>query len=165
LQRRVSQNIALLSTCEKGEKTAVSDWNSQVIEEFRRHGGKVGGFYEGAPLLLLTTRGRRSGKPCTTPLGYQVEGTRLIVIAANIGATKHPDWYYNLVAHPQVTVEIGQETFSAIATIMEGEERESFLARGREAWAQERSRWPELELDDVPAETTRRIPVIALQRL
>src|SRR6266566_6766583 len=165
LQSRASQNIALLSTCEKGEKTAMSDWNGQVIEEFRRHGGKVGGFYEGAPLLLLTTIGRRSGKPCTTPLGYQVEGARLIVIAANIGATKNPDCYYNLVAHPQVTVEMGQETFSAIATIVEGEERERFLARGREAWAQERSRWPELELDDVPAETTRRIPVIALQRL
>jgi deazaflavin-dependent oxidoreductase (nitroreductase family) len=87
------------------------------------------------------------------------------VIAANIGATKNPDWYYNLVAHPQVTVEIGQETFSAIATIVEGEERERFLARGREAWAQARECWPELELDDVPAETTRRIPVIALQRM
>jgi deazaflavin-dependent oxidoreductase (nitroreductase family) len=143
----------------------MSDWNGQVIEEFRRRRGKVGGFYEGAPLLLLTTIGRRSGKPCTTPLGYQAEGARLIVIAANIGATKHPDWYYNLLAHPQVTVELGQETFSAIATIVEGEERKRFLARGREAWAQERSRWPELELDDVPAETTRRMPVIALQRL
>lgn len=143
----------------------MSDWNRQVIEEFRRQGGKVGGFYEGAPLLLLTTIGRRSGKPCTTPLGYQTDRDRLIVIAANIGATKNPDWYYNLVAHPQVTVEIGQETFSAIATIVEGEERERFLARGREAWAQARERWPELELDDVPAETTRRIPVIALQRM
>ena len=141
----------------------MSDWNHQVIEEFRTQGGKVGGFYEGAPLLLLTTTGRRSGKLCTTPLGYQAAGDRLIVIAANIGATKNPDWYYNIVAHPQVTVEIGQETFSALATIVGGEERERFLARGREAWAQERSRWP--ELDEVPAETTRRIPVIALQRL
>ena len=113
----------------------MSDWNRQAIEEFRRQGGKVGGFYEGAPLLLLTTIGRRSGKPCTTPLGYQTDGDRLIVIAANIGATKNPDWYYHLVAHPQVTVEIGQETFSAIATIVVGEERERFLARGREAWA------------------------------
>lgn len=143
----------------------MSDWNSEIIEEFRTRGGKVGGFYEGAPLLLLTTRGRRSGKPCTVPLGYQAEGARLIVIAANIGATRNPDWYYNLVAHPQVTVEIGQETFSALATIVEGEERERYLARGREAWAKMRLRWPELELEDVPAETTRRIPVIALQRL
>ena len=143
----------------------MSDWNREVIEAFRTQGGKVGGFYEGAPLLLLTTRGRRTGKLCTTPLGYQTDGDRLIVIAANISATKHPDWYYNLVAHPQVTVEIGQETFSAIATIVEGEERERYLTRGREAWAQVRSRWPELELADVPAETTRRIPVIALQRL
>ena len=139
------------------------DWNRQIIEAFRRQGGKVGGFYEGAPLLLLTTIGRRSGKPRTAPLGYQTDGDRLIVIAANIGATKNPDWYYNLVAHPQVTVEIGQETFSAIATIVEGEERERYLTRGREAWAQTRERWP--ELDDVPAETTRQIPVIVLQRL
>lgn len=143
----------------------MSDWNSEIMEEFRTCGGKVGGFYEGAPLLLLTTRGRRSGKPCTVPLGYQAESTRLIVIAANIGAMRNPDWYYNLLAHPQVTVEIGQETFSALATIVEGEERERYLARGREAWAKMRLRWPELELADVPAETTRRIPVIALQRL
>jgi hypothetical protein len=75
------KHIAWLSQAKKEEITAMSDWNSQVIEEFRAHGGKVGGFYEGAPLLLLTTTGRRSGKPCTTPLGYQTEGARLIVIA------------------------------------------------------------------------------------
>ena len=147
----------------KGSTNEMSDWNQEVIEEFRTQGGKVGGFYDGVPLLLLTTRGRRSGKPCTTPLGYQTDGDRLIVIAANISATKNPDWYYNLLSHPQVMVEIGQETFSALATILEGEERERYLARGREAWDQMRSRWP--ELDEVPAETTRRIPVIALQRL
>lgn len=141
----------------------MSEWNRQVIEEFRTQGGKVGGFYEGTPLLLLTTKGRKSGKSCITPLGYQTDGDRLIVIAANIGAKKNPDWYYNLVAHPQVTVEIGQEIFSALATIVEGEERERFLARGREAWAQVRKGW--VELEDVPAETTRRVPVIALHRL
>jgi deazaflavin-dependent oxidoreductase (nitroreductase family) len=142
----------------------MSDWNSQVIEEFRANGGKVSGFYEGAHLLLLTTTGRKSGNPCTTPLAYQTEGSRLIVIAANIGATKHPDWYYNLMAHPQVTVEIGQETFSAITTIVEGEERERILARGRAAWAEAKKRNPELELADMPEETTRQVPVIALQR-
>jgi len=143
----------------------MSNWNQEVIEEFRAQGGKVGGFYEGVPLLLLTTRGKRSGKPCTTPLGYQIDGDRLIVIAANISAMKNPDWYYNLLAHPQVLVEIGQETFSASATIVEGEERERYLSRGRGAWDQMRSRWPEFELDEMSAETTRRIPVIALQRL
>src|SRR5260221_1739977 len=147
LHSRALQTIAWLSICEKGGKTAMSDWNSLVIEAFRTHGGKVGGFYEGAPLLLLTTRGRRSGKPCTTPLGYQAEGTRLIVIAANISATKNPDWYYNLVAHPQVTVEMEQETFSAIATIVEGEERERILDRGLYALAHVRSRSAVLEID------------------
>jgi deazaflavin-dependent oxidoreductase (nitroreductase family) len=144
-------------------KIAMSDWNRPVIEEFRTHGGHVGGFYEGKPLLLLTTTGRKSGKPCTTPLSYQTEGSRMIVIAANIGATKQPDWYYNLLAHPQVTVEIGQETFPATTTIVEGEERERILARGRAAWAEAKKRNPELELADMPEETTRRVPVIALQ--
>jgi deazaflavin-dependent oxidoreductase (nitroreductase family) len=140
----------------------MSNWNQQVIEEFRTHGGHVGGFYENGSLLLLTTIGSKSGKSCTTPLAYQAEGSRLILIAANIGATKHPDWYYNLLAHPQVTVEIGQETFSAIATIVEGQERERILAKGRAAWAEARKRNP--ELPDMPEDTTRRVPVIALQR-
>ncbi len=141
----------------------MSDFHSsddQVVDEFRRNGGKVGGFYEGASLLLLGTTGRRTGKHYTTPLAYQTDGDRLIVIAANVGATKNPDWYHNLVAHPQVTVEIGTETISAIATIVEGEARERFLAAGQEAWAEAMERWP--DLPDMPAETMRHVPVIAL---
>lgn len=141
----------------------MSDLNSsnrEVIEEFRRNGGRVGGLYEGASLLLLTTTGRSSGKRHTTPLAYQTDADRLIVIAANVGATRWPDWYHNLVAHPRLTVEMGNETVSAVATIVEGEARERFLARARASLAEAMEVWPELA--DMPAEMERQIPVIAL---
>lgn len=96
----------------------------------------------------------------SAPLAYQTDGDRLILIAANIGATRSPDWYHNLVAHPRVTVEIGTETLPATATIVEGEAREHFLARARASWAEAIEVWPELA--DLPAEEERRIPVIAL---
>ncbi|MBA2447345.1 MAG: nitroreductase family deazaflavin-dependent oxidoreductase [Chloroflexi bacterium] len=134
----------------------MSDLNSsnrEVIEEFRRNGGRVGGLYEGASLLLLTTTGRRSGKRHTTPLAYQTDDDRLIVIAANVGATRWPDWYHNLVAHPRVTVEMGNEAVSAVATIVEGEARERFLARARASLAEAMEVWPELA--DMPAEMER----------
>lgn len=111
-------------------------------------------------MLLLTTTGRRSGERYVTPLAYQRDGDRLIVIGANVGATKNPDWYHNLVAHPQVTGEIGEETLSAVAISVEGAEREQFLATARASWAEAREHWP--ELPEMPAETERRIPVIAL---
>lgn len=97
--------------------------------------------------------------PTRRRLARPTVGDRLIVIAANAGATKNPDWYYNLAAHPQVTVEIGQETFPAVAAIVEGEKRERYLTGGRAA------RRSAFELDDAKAQTPRRIPVIALQRL
>jgi deazaflavin-dependent oxidoreductase (nitroreductase family) len=130
----------------------LSNWNRQIIEEFRTNGGKVGGPYEGASLLLLTTRGKRSGKPRTTPLGYQPDGERLIVVASFMGAPKHPDWYLNLVAHPQVTVEVGKETFNALATIVERSEREGLLEQ-----------WP--EVNEHQAGITREIPFVKLQRV
>jgi deazaflavin-dependent oxidoreductase (nitroreductase family) len=130
----------------------MSDWNNQIIEEFRASGGKVGGMFEGGSLLLLTTTGKRSGKPRTTPLGYKLDGERLIVVASFMGAPKHPDWYFNLVAHPQVTVEVGKETFNALATTVEGSERERLLEQ-----------WP--LVTEHQAKTTREIPFVALQRV
>lgn len=140
----------------------MSDWNREVIEEFRNHAGKVGGFYEGAPLLLLTTTGRKSGKPYTVPLAYQTdkEQNRLIVIAANVGANKNPDWYYNLITHPEVTVEIGTETLPAQTILVEGEAREHFLAIGRASWAEAMEREPELTA--MATEEEHHIPVIAI---
>jgi deazaflavin-dependent oxidoreductase (nitroreductase family) len=130
----------------------MSDWNNKIIEEFRTNGGNVGGPYENAPLLLLTTTGKQSGKPRIIPLVYQSNGERLIIVASHLGAPKHPDWYHNLVAHPQVTVEVGNETFAAIATTIEDPEREQLLKE-----------WP--IVGEHQAKTTRQIPFVALQRV
>ena len=130
----------------------VNDWNRQVVEQFRSNGGKVSGRYEGASLLLLTTIGKKSGEPRIAPLGYQMDGDRYIVVASYLGAAKHPDWYYNLVAHPQVTVEIGEERFEAIATTVDDAERERLLKS-----------WPMVV--EHQAKTERQIPFVALQRV
>jgi deazaflavin-dependent oxidoreductase (nitroreductase family) len=130
----------------------INDWNRRIIEEFRTNGGTVGGPYGGASLLLLTTRGKKSGKSRTTPLAYKPDGDRLIVVASYLGAPKHPDWYLNLVAQPQVTVEVGKETFDALAIDTEGSERERLLEQ-----------WP--TFSEHQAKTTRQIPVVALQRV
>ncbi|TME01188.1 MAG: nitroreductase family deazaflavin-dependent oxidoreductase, partial [Chloroflexi bacterium] len=88
-----------------------NDYNRQLIEDFRANRGKNGGPFAGRPLLLLTTTGAKSGQRRTTPMMFIPDGDRLLVIASNVGAPAHPDWYRNLVAHPDVTVEVGAETF------------------------------------------------------
>jgi deazaflavin-dependent oxidoreductase (nitroreductase family) len=129
--------------------------NRQVIEEFRANGGKVGGRFEGAPLLLLTTIGVRSGQRHTTPLRYLPDGDRLIVFAANAGAANFPDWYRNLVAHPTVIVELGNETFEATTTELTGDERDQMYSR-------QIARHPRFA--EYQVKTSRQIPVIALER-
>jgi len=104
--------------------TEMQSFNSKIIEEFRANGGKVGGQFEGAPMLLLTTTGAKSGKPFTTPLVHTTDGDRIVVIASKAGAPTHPDWYHNLVKNPTVTVELGTETFDARASVVEGAERD-----------------------------------------
>ena len=89
----------------------MNDWNSKIIEEFRANGGKVGGPFEGAPLLLLTTTGAKSGQRRTSPLMYMPDNNRMIIFASKAGAPTNPDWYHNLVAHPEATIEVGTETF------------------------------------------------------
>jgi deazaflavin-dependent oxidoreductase (nitroreductase family) len=133
----------------------MNDYNRHLIEEFRANGGKVSGQFEHTPLLLLTTIGAKSGQCRTTPLGYMPEGDRLLVIASSGGAPTHPDWYHNLVAHPQVTVEVGTETFDAIAVVAEDEERDRLWTKGVALYP---------SLAEHQAKTTRQIPVIALSR-
>ena len=135
--------------------TDQNDYNRQLIEEFRANRNKAGRAFEGRRLLLLTTRGARSGKLHTTPMMYIPDGDRLLVIASNAGALKHPDWYYNVVAHPQVTVEVGSETFDATAQVMEGEERHRLWTRIVELYP---------FFAEHQAKITRQIPVIALSR-
>ena len=91
----------------------MSDWNKQVIEEFRANDGKVGGVFENVTLLLLHTVGARSGQPRINPVATIADGDRQVIIASKGGADTHPDWYYNVVANPQVEVELGTEWYSA----------------------------------------------------
>ena len=84
--------------------------NEDTIDEFRANGGKVGGMFDGVPLLLLTTTGAKSGATRVNPLAFFQDGDRYIIIASYAGAPKNPPWYYNLVAHPEVGVEVGPET-------------------------------------------------------
>ena len=102
----------------------MQEYNRKLIEEFRVARDEPGGPMEGRPLLLLTTTGVRSGRRRTTPLMYVPDGERLLVIASNAGAPKHPDWYRNLAADPAVTVEVGRDTYGATAVILAGAERE-----------------------------------------
>ncbi|HEX6796574.1 MAG TPA: nitroreductase family deazaflavin-dependent oxidoreductase [Ktedonobacterales bacterium] len=130
------------------------DWNRQIVEEFRANKGQVGGVWEGRPLLLLTTTGAKSGQRRTTPMMYLREGDRLFVFASKGGAPTNPDWYHNLLAHPDVTVEIGDQIYQAVAQPVTGEERDQIYAR----WA---DRYPQFRA--YQEKTTRSIPVIELQ--
>lgn len=132
------------------------DFNQQIIDEFRSNRGRVGGPFEGARLLLLTTTGARSGARHTTPVGYLPDGDRILVIASAAGAPRHPDWFHNLVAHPRVTVEDGTFTYDAQAVVLDGAERDRIFARAVEAdpgWG------------DYQGKTTRVIPVVALHQI
>ncbi len=132
-----------------------NDWNKRIIDEFHANQGKVGGPFEGATLLLLTTTGAKSGQKRTTPLAYLQEGERIYIFASKAGAPTNPDWYYNLVAHPTATVEIGTETFQARVVEIKGEERDQIYAR-------QVQRMP--GFGDYEQKTARKIPVIELQR-
>ena len=133
------------------------DWNEhnrKVIEEFRANGGKVG---DGRiPHILLTTTGAKSGLTRVNPLNYSADGDRIIVIASKGGALTDPDWYYNLVAHPEVIVEVGAERFSAKASVAKGEKRERLF----NAQAEMMTYYTEYQ-----RKTSRQIPVIILERV
>lgn len=98
-------------------------FNERVIEEFRANEGVCGGPFEGAPMILVTMTGAKSGRELCSPLVYSMDGDDPVIIASMGGAPTHPNWYYNLVANPQVTVEIGTEKFEATAVLTEGDER------------------------------------------
>ena len=133
----------------------LNDYNRQLIEDFRANRSKPDSSFASRPLLLLTTIGAKSGQPRTTPMMYIPDGNRLLVIASNAGAPRHPDWYYNLVAHPEVTVEVKDETYQAIATVAVGEERERL-------WKQAVAAAPFFV--EHQAKISRQIPVIVLER-
>jgi deazaflavin-dependent oxidoreductase (nitroreductase family) len=137
------------------KETIMSDFNSSVIEEFRANGGKVSGQFEGAPLLLLTSTGARSGAARVNPMMYLADGSRLYVFASKAGAPTNPDWYHNLVAHPQATVEVGDERFEVTARVLADPERDEIFRR-------QASLYPGFA--EYEAKTSRVIPVVVLER-
>jgi deazaflavin-dependent oxidoreductase (nitroreductase family) len=134
----------------------VNEWNKKVIAEFRANEGKVGGPFEGKTLLLLHTTGAKSQQERINPVACVKDGDRLAVIASKAGAPTHPDWYFNIVANPQVTVEVGTETFRAKATVAEEPERSRLYEKMVEVMP---------GFDEYRRKTTRVIPVIVLERV
>lgn len=131
------------------------DWNRNIIEEFRANKGKVGGRFEGRPLLLLHHRGARTGTERVNPLAYQDLGDGAVaVFGSKGGAPTNPDWYQNVRANPEVKVEIGTNTFSALARVAEGDERDRI-------WEQQKREMPGFA--DYEVRTTRPIPVVILK--
>jgi deazaflavin-dependent oxidoreductase (nitroreductase family) len=131
----------------------IKEINRQVIEQFRAGGEITGMHREG--LLLLTTIGAKSGLRRTTPMMFDRDGDRVLVMASNAGATKAPDWYHNLVADPNVTVEIGDETYEAVAVVAEGAEHARL-------WSMITDHFPFFL--DHQAKAGREIPVVVLER-
>lgn len=129
--------------------------NRRVIEEFRANDGKVSGMFANEPLLLLTTTGARSGEKRTNPLVHTVDGDRVVIIASFGGAPKHPAWFLNIRANPEVTIELPGEAFTSKAIIPEGEERRRIY----DQHAAEMPRFAEYQ-----AMTTREIPVVVIPR-
>ena len=134
----------------------MNDWNKGVIEEFRGRGGKVGGMFEGRPLLLLHHAGARTGIRRVNPLAYQDVGRGYAVFASKAGADTNPDWYHNVVANPRTEVEIGTETVGVSARVAEGNERDRI-------WTRQKRDYPQFE--EYEARTSRVIPVVVLERI
>jgi deazaflavin-dependent oxidoreductase (nitroreductase family) len=132
----------------------MNEWNRQIIAEFKANDGVVGGDLAGVPLLLLHHTGAKSGLERVNPLAYQRIGNSVAVFASKGGAPTNPDWYYNLVANPDVTVEIGTETHGATARVAEDAEREQI-------WSTQKERFPNFAEYEATA-APRKIPVVVL---
>ena len=134
-----------------------SDYNTEIITEFRANGGRVGGMWEGTTLILIHHIGARSGTERVTPLGCSPQGEgRFAIVASNGGSPTHPDWYYNLKANPRINVEVGTQTFMVLAEELDDTARAGL--------------WPKLvaehpSIGEFQARTTRQIPVVMLTRL
>jgi len=131
----------------------MSNFNTTIIEEFRANEGKVGGGFNGASLLLLHTKGAKSGLPRVNPLAYVTEGDQFAIIASKGGAPTNPDWYYNLLAHPEASIEVGTEQFDVVASVAEEPERTQLYAKMV-------ARMPGFA--EYEQKTTRTIPVVVL---
>jgi len=133
----------------------VNDFNRNIIDEFRNNNGKVTGVFQNAPLLLLTTKGARTGREHTTPVVYTTDGDNVVVIASKGGAPAHPHWYLTLVANSDVTVEIPGETYRAHALVAQGDERNRLFRSQADVMP---------NFDEYQRKTDREIPVVVLER-
>ncbi len=130
------------------------DWNRRIIEEFRANAGRVGGPFEGAPMILIHHRGARSGTERVSPLMYQPVDTGYAIFASKAGAPTNPDWYHNLLANPEISVEVGTGTVRVRARVAHGEERERI-------WEKQKSDYPGFA--EYERSTSREIPVVILE--
>jgi len=134
------------------------DWNTKIIEEFRANEGRVGGPFEGRPILLLHHKGARTGTERVNPVAYQAVGDDFAVFASKGGSPTNPDWYHNLVANPDVSVEVGTQTLPVHARVAEGDERARI-------WTTQKERWPGFADYDEKTKGIREIPVVVLERV
>lgn len=133
----------------------MSDWNAQIIEEFRDNSGQVGGMFAGAPLLLLHTTGAKSGKERINPLMYQAVEGGYAIFASKAGAPSNPDWYYNVVANTEVAIEVGTTKVEMTARVAGSEERAPI-------WSKQKQDYPNFAGYEATAEG-REIPVVILE--
>ena len=133
----------------------MSDFNKRIIEEFRANSGVVGGHFDGMNLLLVHTTGAKSGLERINPVAQIMDGDRYVIIASKGGAPTNPDWYYNIKANPEVTIEVGTQKFPALAAITEEPERSELFEKMA-------SQYPGFE--DYKEKTKRVIPVVSLTR-
>lgn len=127
------------------------------VRRYRETGGEVGQIWrEGSTVLLLTTTGRQSGEPRTTPLIYAQDGDRYVIVGSKGGAPEHPGWYRNLEKTPEVELQVGEEVFPARARTASGEERERLWHKANEVWP---------HYDEYARKTDRAIPVVVLERI
>ncbi len=132
----------------------MTDWNAQIIEEFRANDGRVGGMFEGAPMLVLHSTGAKSGRERVSPLMYQAVDGHYAIFASKAGAPDNPDWYHNLLANPDASVEVGTELVEVTARVTDAEEREPIWTRQKQQYS---------NFADYERNTSRTIPVVVLE--
>jgi deazaflavin-dependent oxidoreductase (nitroreductase family) len=138
--------------------TDFNDFNGKILEEFRENDGKVGGPFQGAPMIVIHTKGRKSGKEYENPLVYQPVGDTFAIFASKGGSPEHPEWYRNIVANPDITVEIGKDKFPVKARVAEGDEREKI-------WTKQKELMPGFAEYEEKTTGIRDIPVVILERV
>ena len=149
-----------LSKTDNDKEPAVADFddfNTKIVEEFRANGGKVGGMFEGATLLLLHHAGAKSGTERVNPLVYQQVGDSFAIFASAGGGPADPQWFRNLVANPRTTVEVGADTVEVQAKVLDGDAR-------HEIWSKQKELMPGFAEYEAQAKGIREIPVVLLER-